>query len=1191
MANNIGKQDNEDTNEWINWIEEAISQKCFKYYEYKDFTNIQEVGTGGFAKVFRANWKNSVQYFALKSFYNLNNINGKELVRELKIQRDIHFHDNIITFCGITEFEIGNQNGQLKNYGLVMEYADSGTLKNYLNKNFNNLTWNDKYNMAYQLACAVLYLHNEGMVHRDLHSKNVLVHQKIIKLADFGLSKRIDASSVSSKQSKLFGIVLYVDPTRFDKKRSCTLSKTNDIYSIGILLWEISSGQPPFYTEEYDIPLAIAILQGRRENPVPDTPEDYVKVYTECWDESHQVNIQSSTPNNRSLSVDDSLHRELFKEIKDFYKKDAAEIEPSTTLTNENNFSKVVSFAKLPLITEIGDILNEVIEITKSAEHNKRTCNVLSKRVYAADLAILDLEYFNEKKYSSLQNLVTVITRIKKFMTDISQIETLYKSEYIQPTNIEKTFKELCDNFDSCIINLDLSNFNSTVKSKIHPEKEVASVKADLDDLNNYLSKEGGIDIKELTEFSSIILKTNVMNNTMEKLDEQNENVKIDNRKFSSVVPFIKFLPLISEIENILNEIIEITQAAEHNHRICNLFKQRVYIVNMVVFNIKVHRDKQEYFNEKNFLRLQNLVTIITLIKKFMTDISQMKNLLKLKYIQPKNSKIHPEEEVASIKADLDDLNNYLVKIVEEVGFDFKELSNEFSSMVVIINAMNSTMEKLLDEQTKNTKDENDKTGDIYQSRIDRIFNKYLLKFSDYNKTDKEARKSVTKWVNIKNSNEEFAFKTISEKNKNSIQNQVTILKKLHNCQNIIKCYGLACEENEWYLVTEWAEYGNLREFYIQCKNQINDRLKLRMSLDIARGLTFLRTLEIFHRDIRTENIMITLDKTAKLANFKLSRSLSAANLKQSQNLDLFRYASPELLERISNFKYNYKCEVYSFGILLWEIAEEKIPYEEYNDKVKITEIVCNGYRESFSENSKMPKAFKNLAHDAINHDPEFRPNITKMFEVLSNCFERPKSASNSNSSHNQNSTSPKCMLSINQNEYVISSNDEELPDFKSFKYMTLAEAQKQHKMIDRNNKLIGNVKTAYKCFEEYVNSNMTVYNQIIAKYFKAYYISRGLVKSPEDKDKVVAQLFKEVADDETNEFPEAKLRYGDCLYNSRDAAKNGFKVAMYNVGKLYYNSDGVEKDEKKAINYMKLAIYHEYEPAIKFFKENNIPY
>ncbi len=61
-----------------------------------------------------------------------------------------------------------DQNERLKKYLLVLEYADGGTLRNYLKKNFNNFTWNDKYNLAFQLAHAVSCLHDEGIVHRDL---------------------------------------------------------------------------------------------------------------------------------------------------------------------------------------------------------------------------------------------------------------------------------------------------------------------------------------------------------------------------------------------------------------------------------------------------------------------------------------------------------------------------------------------------------------------------------------------------------------------------------------------------------------------------------------------------------------------------------------------------------------------------------------------------------------------------------------------------------------------------------------------------------------------------------------------------------------------------------------------------------------------------------------------------------------
>uniref|UniRef100_U9SYJ2 Protein kinase domain-containing protein n=1 Tax=Rhizophagus irregularis (strain DAOM 181602 / DAOM 197198 / MUCL 43194) TaxID=747089 RepID=U9SYJ2_RHIID len=173
-------QNTKYTNEWTNWIEEAISKEYYGFYEQKHFNNIQKIGAGGFAKVYRAKWKNSDQYLALKSFFNIDNITAREIVHEFKLQRIIQFHNNIIKFYGVAQFDPENQNSQSKDYLLVMEYADSGPLKNYLKKNFDNLTWNDKYNLAYQLACGVSCLHNEGIVHRDLHSGNVLVNQNTI---------------------------------------------------------------------------------------------------------------------------------------------------------------------------------------------------------------------------------------------------------------------------------------------------------------------------------------------------------------------------------------------------------------------------------------------------------------------------------------------------------------------------------------------------------------------------------------------------------------------------------------------------------------------------------------------------------------------------------------------------------------------------------------------------------------------------------------------------------------------------------------------------------------------------------------------------------------------------------------------------------------------------------------------------
>jgi serine/threonine protein kinase len=82
-------------------------------------------------------------------------------------------------------------------------------------------------------------------------------------------------------------VIPYVDPKVFVEQKnnnnqiqSYSLDEKSDVYSIGILLWEISSGKPPFFNEPYNQSLAIEILQGLREKPIPDTPEEYINIYT-----------------------------------------------------------------------------------------------------------------------------------------------------------------------------------------------------------------------------------------------------------------------------------------------------------------------------------------------------------------------------------------------------------------------------------------------------------------------------------------------------------------------------------------------------------------------------------------------------------------------------------------------------------------------------------------------------------------------------------------------------------------------------------------------------------------------------------------------------------------------------------------------------------------------------------------------
>src|SRR3954462_13150701 len=105
MSNNAELKSIGHSNEWIDWIEEAIVKKYFKYYEYEHFSNLQEVGSGGFGKVYRANWKNSLRYLALKSFFNLNNITAKEIVNEV-IKNNIMYTSVFISLISLIQLSI-----------------------------------------------------------------------------------------------------------------------------------------------------------------------------------------------------------------------------------------------------------------------------------------------------------------------------------------------------------------------------------------------------------------------------------------------------------------------------------------------------------------------------------------------------------------------------------------------------------------------------------------------------------------------------------------------------------------------------------------------------------------------------------------------------------------------------------------------------------------------------------------------------------------------------------------------------------------------------------------------------------------------------------------------------------------------------------------------------------------------------
>ncbi|GES90310.1 kinase-like domain-containing protein [Rhizophagus clarus] len=150
-----------------------------------------------------------------------------------------------------------------ESYSLVLEYADGGTLGEYLRDTTITLKWKNQLKFAKEIASAILWLHDDkGIIHGTLSVYSFYT----IKLADFG---RSCLKGSKSYNTEVWGVISYIDPKMLDREIPYKLNEKSGIYNLGVIFWELTSRSSPFNYEMRDnYVVMLEILSGKREKPI-----------------------------------------------------------------------------------------------------------------------------------------------------------------------------------------------------------------------------------------------------------------------------------------------------------------------------------------------------------------------------------------------------------------------------------------------------------------------------------------------------------------------------------------------------------------------------------------------------------------------------------------------------------------------------------------------------------------------------------------------------------------------------------------------------------------------------------------------------------------------------------------------------------------------------------------------------------
>ncbi|KAK9816863.1 hypothetical protein WJX72_006274 [[Myrmecia] bisecta] len=240
------------------------------------------IGKGGFGAVYQGTWQGTDVAIKVFNGSELTKRILKDLNREAFIMSTLR-HPNVVTFYGMVL--------QRHRQALVMQYCDQGSLYHVLHNDALALPWRRRLQMALNVAAGMEYLHSRPppygpVVHGDLKSKNLLMDRNFqVLICDFGMSvMKTDTRTSAHSTPESFGItVAWTAPEVLDTlDTQQTRTQAADVYSLGMVLYEILTRQLPFQGLQ-EAAIVQHVMNGRRPDLPADCPADFAELIRTCW--------------------------------------------------------------------------------------------------------------------------------------------------------------------------------------------------------------------------------------------------------------------------------------------------------------------------------------------------------------------------------------------------------------------------------------------------------------------------------------------------------------------------------------------------------------------------------------------------------------------------------------------------------------------------------------------------------------------------------------------------------------------------------------------------------------------------------------------------------------------------------------------------------------------------------------------